>query len=89
MIFNIVTKMDGRRFCFSRDYGRLRKSIRPVLVVNVFLITHPHAIWDATCFGHYCHYLALCMLSSIIKINVSILSLVCPGIVQIVQDMLR
>ena len=39
-------------------------------------------------FGHYCHYLPLSMLSSITKININILSLVCPGNVQIVQDML-
>ena len=63
--------------------------IRPVLVVNVFLVTRPHAILEAACFGHYCHYLALRMLSSITKINVTILSVVCPGNVQIVQDMLR
>ena len=64
-------------------------NIRPVLVVNVFLVTRPHAILEAACFGHYCHYLALRMLSSITKINVAILSVVCPGNVQIVQDMLR
>ena len=63
--------------------------IRPVLVVNVFLVTRPHAILEAACFGHYCHYLALRMLSSITKINVTILFVVCPGNVQIVQDMLR
>ena len=63
--------------------------VRPVLVVNVFLVTRPHAILEAACFGHYCHYLALRMLSSITKINVTILSVVCPGNVQIVQDMLR
>ena len=66
-----------------------RALIRPVLVVNVFLVTRPHAILEAACFGHYCHYLALRMLSSITKINVTILSVVCPGNVQIVQDMLR
>ena len=63
--------------------------IRPVLVVNVFLVTRPHAILEAACFSHYYHYLALRMLSSITKINVTILSVVCPGNVQIVQDMLR
>ena len=63
-------------------------SLRPV--VNVFLVTRPRAILEeAAGFGHYCHYLALRMLSSITKINVSILSVVCPGNVQIVQDMLR
>ena len=63
--------------------------IRPVLVVNVFLVARPHAILEAACFGHYCHYLTLRMLSSNTKINVTILSVVCPGNVQIVQDMLR
>ena len=61
-----------------------------VLFSNVFLVNRPHAILEAACFDYYCHYLALRMLSSIIKINVSILSVVCPGNVQIVQDnMLR
>ena len=55
--------------------------IRPVLVVNVFLVTRPHAILEAACFGHY---LALRMLSSITTINVTILSVVCLGNVQIV-----
>ena len=27
-------------------------SVRPVLVVNVFVITRPHAILEAACFGH-------------------------------------
>ena len=62
-----------------------------MLVLNVFLVTRPRAILEVACFGHYCHYLALRMLSSITKINVTIciLSVVCPGNVQIVQDMLR
>ena len=60
--------------------------VRPALVVNVFLVTCPHAILESVCFGHY---LALHMFSSITKINVSILSVVYPGNVQIVQDMLR
>ena len=64
-------------------------NLRPVLVVNVFLVTCLHAILEAACFGHYCHYLALRMLNSITKINVTILSVVYPGNVQIVQDMLR
>ena len=61
---------------------------RPVLVENVFLVPVSclHAIQGAACFGHY---LVLLMLSSITKINVSILSVVCPGHVYIVQDMLR
>ena len=51
---------------------------------------HPPACYfGGRLFGHYCHYLALRMLSSITKINVTILSVVCPGNVQIVQDMLR
>ena len=51
---------------------------------------HPPACYlEAACFGHYCHYLALRMLSSITEINVTILSVVYPGNVQIVQDMLR
>ena len=60
-----------------------------MLFGNVFLVTRPRAILEAACFGHYCHYLALRMLSLITKINVSILSVVCPGNVLIVQDMLR
>ena len=53
--------------------------VRPVLVVNVFLVTRLHAILEAACFDHYCHYLALRMLSSTTKFNVSILSMVCSG----------
>ena len=47
---------------------------RPVLVENVFLVTCPHTVKKAACFGHYRHYLVLRMRSSI---NVSTLSLVC------------
>ena len=69
----------------------MARCIRSVLVVNLFLVTRPHAILEAACFGHYCHYFALRMLSSITKFNVTILSdsVVCPGNIQIVQDMLR
>ena len=64
-------------------------SVRPVFVVNLFLVTRPHAVYWAACFGHYCHYLALRMLSSMTKINDIILSVVCSGNVQVAQDMLR
>ena len=53
-----------------------------MLVENVFLVTRPHTVEEAACFGHYRHYLVLRMLSSITNINVSILSLVCSGNVQ-------
>ena len=71
-------------------YGALVSvEVRPVFVVNMFLVTRPHAVYWAACFGHYCHYLALRMLSSMTKINDIILSVVCSGNVQVAQDMLR
>ena len=61
--------------------------IRPVLVENVFLITHPHTVQKAACFGHYHHYWVLRMLSSIVNVNAS--NPVFSMNVQIVQEMLR
>ena len=85
----IHTVIQQLHYTESGTYTHPLSFIRPVLVVNVFLVTRPHTILEAACFGHYCHYLALRMLSSITKVNVTILSVVCPGNVQIVQDMLR
>lgn len=51
-------------------------TIRPVLIENVFLVTCPHAVQGAACFGCYCHYLVVCNLSSFTKISITFPSFV-------------
>ena len=71
------------------DIADHKNLIRPLLVGNVFLVTRPHVVEKAALFGHYCHYYALRMLSTITTVYPSILSLHEQEIVKFVQEMLR
>ena len=77
-----------KTYLLTRNNNIIIFNIRSVLVtvVNVFLVTHPQAILEAACFVIIWHSACSVQLQRLI---VSILSVVCPGNVQIVQDMLR